>query len=251
MVPGAPAGLQAFMRQALLLFMRANRWHLAEPTLAIGTALVLELELELSLRGSRMLMVEHAASRWDAFLDQRLMRGVIHAPHDKPLFTGQVVARAREVPATRDALGAHSLFTLAGLPVVALLGTALYAAADPLVAIPLAQSVASAAASNESSHAACDGSADESSKDSPDKSSGDPSTERAEAADGQATAPPPARCVMVATHAAGVIQRAQRVLLLGRGRRVADGRPDRLLSAAAHAPPRKAAPAIEPQGVKA
>ena len=50
MVPGAPAGLQAFMRQALLLFMRANRRHLAEPTLAIGTALV---KVHEELRGVR------------------------------------------------------------------------------------------------------------------------------------------------------------------------------------------------------
>jgi ATP-binding cassette subfamily C protein LapB len=158
------------MRQALLLFLRANRRHLAELmlatlcinvtalslplfsmlvydkavgnqvhdtlwALAIGTALVLALEL--SLRASRMLMVEHASSRWDAFLDQRLMRGVIHAPHDKALSTGQVVARAREVAATRDALSAHSLLTLADLPFVALLGAALYVVAGPLVAIPL------------------------------------------------------------------------------------------------------------------
>lgn len=159
------------MRQALLLFLRANRRHLAELmlatlcinitalalplfsmlvydkavgnevhdtlwALAIGTTLVLVLEL--SLRASRMLMVENASSRWDAFLDQRLMRGVIHAPHDKPLSTGMVVARAREVAATRDALSAQSLLTLADLPFVLLLAGALYAVAGPLVAIPLA-----------------------------------------------------------------------------------------------------------------
>ena len=40
------------------------------------------------------------------------------------------------------------------------------------------------------------------------------------------------RCVVIATHAAEVIQRADRVLVLDRGRVVADGPPDRLLAAA-------------------
>jgi len=48
------------------------------------------------------------------------------------------------------------------------------------------------------------------------------------------------RCVVVATHAAEVIQRADRVLVLDRGRVVADGPPDRLLAAAAHASTRSA-----------
>jgi len=48
------------------------------------------------------------------------------------------------------------------------------------------------------------------------------------------------RCVVIATHAAEVIQRADRVLVLDRGRVVADGPPDRLLAAAAHATARGA-----------
>jgi ABC-type bacteriocin/lantibiotic exporter with double-glycine peptidase domain len=158
------------MRQALLLFLRANRRHLAELmlatlcinvtalalplfsmlvydkavgnqvhdtlwALAIGTSLVLLLEL--GLRASRMLMVENASARWDAFLDQRLIRGVIHAPQDRPLPAGQVIARVREVAATRDALSAHSLLALADLPFAALLGAALYLVAGPLVVVPL------------------------------------------------------------------------------------------------------------------
>ncbi|OYU72422.1 MAG: hypothetical protein CFE45_40155, partial [Burkholderiales bacterium PBB5] len=54
------------------------------------------------------------------------------------------------------------------------------------------------------------------------------------------------RCVVIATHAAEVIQRADRVLVLDRGRVVADGPPDRLLAAAAHASARGAAARANP-----
>jgi ABC-type bacteriocin/lantibiotic exporter with double-glycine peptidase domain len=60
------------------------------------------------------------------------------------------------------------------------------------------------------------------------------------------------RCVVVATHAAELIQRADRVLVLDRGRLVADAAPARLMPGAASAPaatPRTPAPSQSPSAV--
>jgi ABC-type bacteriocin/lantibiotic exporter with double-glycine peptidase domain len=158
------------MRFALLLFLRSNRRHLVELLLATGflnlaalavplfsmlvydravgnplhdtlwalaVGCTLVLLLEAVLRGARLLMVERAGAHWDAFLDQRLIQGVLHAPAHRTLPAGEVVARTRELAATRDALSAASLLGLADLPFAVLFAVALWAIAGPLVVLPL------------------------------------------------------------------------------------------------------------------
>lgn len=158
------------MRTALLLFLRANRRHLAELGLssllintmmlalplfsmlvydkavgnqvhdtlwALSIGMVGLLAMELLMRASRVMLVEHAGARWDQFLDQHLLRGVLQAPLSRPLPAGEVVARLREVSASRDALSAQNLLGFTDLPFMLLFAAVMAWVAGPLVLIPL------------------------------------------------------------------------------------------------------------------
>jgi ATP-binding cassette subfamily B protein/ATP-binding cassette subfamily C protein LapB len=159
------------MRPTLLLFLRANRRHLVELllasvlinammlamplfsmlvydkavgnqvhdtlwALAIGMAVMLGLEL--LMRGARVMLVEHAGARWDTFLDERLMRGVLGAPLSRDLQPADILTRVRQLGATRDALSAQSLLAFADIPFVLLFATVLGLIGGWLVCIPLA-----------------------------------------------------------------------------------------------------------------
>jgi ABC-type bacteriocin/lantibiotic exporter with double-glycine peptidase domain len=159
------------MNQALFLFLRANRRHLADLmlaglvvntlalslplfsmlvydravgnqihdtlwALAIGMALLLGFEL--ICRIARMTLVEQAASRWDTTLDERLMRGVLAAPLAQPLAVGLVLHRYRDLGAAREFLSASYLLPLADLPFLLLFALAGWFIGGPLVFIPLA-----------------------------------------------------------------------------------------------------------------
>jgi len=158
------------MRDAILLFLRANRRHLLDLGLAslLVNAFVLTLPLfsmlvydkavgnelhetlwalalgmgllfalELVLRFSRVMLVEHAGARWDMHLDERLLRGVLAAPASRPLAVGTLLARYRELGATRDVLSAQFLLPLADVPFAVLFAIVLAVIAGPLVLIPL------------------------------------------------------------------------------------------------------------------
>lgn len=158
------------MGHSILLFLRANRRHLAELGLAslLVNAFVLALPLfsmlvydkavgnqihdtlwaltlgmgllfgfELLLRLARVQLVEHAGARWDQLLDERLLRGVLAAPASRPLSVGLVLARYREVAATRDVLSAQFLLPLADVPFALLFTLVLALIAGPLVLVPL------------------------------------------------------------------------------------------------------------------
>ena len=159
------------MRQSLLLFLRKNQRHLAEMLLAsvlinvfmlalplfsmlvydkaignqvhdtlwaltIGMALLLALELV--MRSARIYLVEHAGARWDAFLDERVMRGVLAAPLSRPLSPADLLNRVREVATTRDVLSAQNLLAAADLPFVLLFAGVVAIVGGPLVWIPVA-----------------------------------------------------------------------------------------------------------------
>jgi ATP-binding cassette subfamily B protein/ATP-binding cassette subfamily C protein LapB len=158
------------MRESILLFLRANRRHLLDLALAsfgvnalvltlplfsmlvydkavgnelhetlwalaIGMALLFVLELVMRL--SRVLLVEHAGARWDMHLDERLLRGVLAAPASRPLPVGTLLARYRELSSTRDVLSAQFLLPLADVPFALLFAIVLAVIAGPLVLIPL------------------------------------------------------------------------------------------------------------------
>ncbi|MFG6448762.1 ATP-binding cassette domain-containing protein [Roseateles sp. BYS180W] len=123
---------------SMLVYDKAigNQVHDTLWALAIGMALITAIEG--LLRWSRALMLEHAGARWDAFLDERLMRGVLQAPLTRQLVPAEVMARMREVSQSRDALSAQSLMGWADLPFVLLFALAMAIIAGPLVFIPLA-----------------------------------------------------------------------------------------------------------------
>jgi len=158
------------MRESILLFLRANRRHLVDLTVAslLVNALVLTLPLfsmlvydkavgnelhetlwalslgmgllfmlELVLRLSRVLLVEHAGARWDMHLDERLLRGVLAAPASKPFGVGALLSRYRELGATRDVLSAQFLLPLVDVPFALLFAIVLAVIAGPLVLIPI------------------------------------------------------------------------------------------------------------------
>lgn len=158
------------MREAILLFLRANRRHLVDLAVAslLVNAFVLTLPLfsmlvydkavgnelhetlwalalgmgllfalELVLRLSRVLLVEHAGARWDMHLDERLLRGVLATPASRPLAVGTLLSRYRELGATRDVLSAQFLLPLADVPFALLFAIVLAVIAGPLVLIPI------------------------------------------------------------------------------------------------------------------
>ena len=158
------------MRPPILLFLRANRRHLAELGLAsllvnafvlalplfsmlvydkavgneihdtlwaLSLGMVLLFAFELALRLARVRMVEHAGARWDMHLDDRLLRGVLAAPASRALPVGGVLARYRELGATRDVLSAQFLLPLADVPFALLYALALAVIGGWMVLIPL------------------------------------------------------------------------------------------------------------------
>jgi ABC-type bacteriocin/lantibiotic exporter with double-glycine peptidase domain len=133
----------------LMLFLRANRRPLAEMLLssalvslfalalplfsafiydkAIGNAvhdslwamtlgMLLMLCMEGLLRVSRVMLLEHAGARWDIHLDSRVLNAVLAAPVSKSISFGDVLARYRDVMASRDFLSAQYLIPVADLP---------------------------------------------------------------------------------------------------------------------------------------
>jgi ABC-type bacteriocin/lantibiotic exporter with double-glycine peptidase domain len=158
------------MRQSVLLFLRTNRRHLAEMLIAsalvnacmlalplfsmlvydkamgnqvhdtlwaLATGVALILALELVMRAARIYLVEHAGARWDTFLDERTMRGVLQAPLTRSIAPADVLAKLREVSSTRDVLSAQSLLAVADLPFTLVFAAVVAIVGGALVFIPL------------------------------------------------------------------------------------------------------------------
>ncbi len=159
------------MNLSLRLFLRANRRHLGELALAgllvnalalalpvfsllvydkavgnrihdtlwaLALGVTLAFAMELLVRLARVLILEHAAARWDANLDERLLRGVLAAPLAQALPVGQVLTRYRDVGVSRDVLSSQQLLPLGDVPFALLFALALWVVAGPLVLVPLA-----------------------------------------------------------------------------------------------------------------
>ncbi len=155
----------------LMLFLRANRRPLTEMLLgsalvslfalalplfssfiydkAIGNAvheslwamtlgMLLMLCMEALLRVSRVMILEHAGARWDIHLDSRVFNAVLAAPVSKSISFGDVLARYRDVMASRDFLSAQYLLPVAELPFLLLYLAVGVAVGGWLMLIPLA-----------------------------------------------------------------------------------------------------------------
>lgn len=122
---------------SMLVYDKAvgNAIHETLWALTIGIGLVLLLEL--CIRLVRVLILEHTGARWDAVLDDRLMRGVLATPASKAMPVGDVLTRYRELAATRDVLSAQMLVPIVDLPFALIFALAILAIAGPLVLVPL------------------------------------------------------------------------------------------------------------------
>jgi ABC-type bacteriocin/lantibiotic exporter with double-glycine peptidase domain len=122
---------------SMLVYDKAVGNEIHETLFALTAGVLLIFALELCLRISRVFMIEHAGARWDARLDERLMRGVLAAPLSKALPVGDVMGRYRDLSGTRDVLSAQFLLPLADVPFVLLFAVVLWAIGGPLVWVPL------------------------------------------------------------------------------------------------------------------
>ena len=122
---------------SMLVYDKAVGNEIHETLFALTAGVMLVFALELCLRVSRVFMIEHAGARWDARLDERLMRGVLAAPLSKTLPVGDVMGRYRDLNGTRDVLSAQFLLPLADVPFVLLFAVVLWAIGGPLVWVPL------------------------------------------------------------------------------------------------------------------
>src|SRR3954451_2840840 len=122
---------------SMLVYDKAMGNELHDTLWALAGGMLILFGLEISLRLSRVLIVEHAGARWDAHLDERLMRGILAAPVSKTLAIGDVLSRYREVTGTRDLLSAQFLLPIADLPFLLLFILAVSVIAGPLVCVPL------------------------------------------------------------------------------------------------------------------
>ncbi len=123
---------------SMLVYDKAMGNAVHDTLWALGIGMVLLLAQEVVVRLSRVQLVEHAGARWDAFLDERLMRAVLTTPLSRQIPVADLLNKIREVSSAREVLGAQFLLPLADLPflflylgVVALIG-------GWMIAIPLA-----------------------------------------------------------------------------------------------------------------
>ncbi|GAA4018574.1 peptidase domain-containing ABC transporter [Actimicrobium antarcticum] len=122
---------------SMLVYDKAIGNEIHETLWALTIGVVLLLTLEMCLRIARTYMVEHAGTRWDVHLDERLLRGVLAAPLSKSLPVGDVLARYRELSSTRDVLSAQFLLPLADVPFAVLFALVLVLISGPLLLVPL------------------------------------------------------------------------------------------------------------------
>ena len=127
---------------SMLVYDKAVGNEIHETLWALTIGVVLLLALELCLRVARTFMIEHAGARWDAHLDDRLLRGVLAAPLSTSLPVGDVLARYRELSSTRDVLSAQFLLPLADVPFVLLFALVLVFISGPLLLVPLLMAAA-------------------------------------------------------------------------------------------------------------
>jgi ABC-type bacteriocin/lantibiotic exporter with double-glycine peptidase domain len=126
---------------SMLVYDKAVGNEIHETLWALTIGVVLLLAMELCLRIGRTFMIEHAGARWDAHLDDRLLRGVLAAPLSKSLPVGDVLARYRDLSSTRDVLSSQFLLPLADVPFVLLFALVLVMVSGPLLLVPLLMAV--------------------------------------------------------------------------------------------------------------
>jgi ABC-type bacteriocin/lantibiotic exporter with double-glycine peptidase domain len=122
---------------SLLVYDKAMGNAVHDTLWALSIGMLLLLAQEFAVRLSRVQLVEHAGARWDAFLDERLMRAVLTTPLSRHLPVADLLNKVREVAAARDVLGAQFILPLADVPFLLLYVGIMAVIGGWLVAIPV------------------------------------------------------------------------------------------------------------------
>ena len=122
---------------SMLVYDKAMGNAVHDTLWALAIGMLLLLTQEIAVRLSRVQLVEHAGARWDAFLDERLMRAVLTTPLSRHLPVADLLNRVREVAAARDVLGAQFILPLADVPFLLLYVGIMAVIGGWLVAIPV------------------------------------------------------------------------------------------------------------------
>jgi ABC-type bacteriocin/lantibiotic exporter with double-glycine peptidase domain len=122
---------------SMLVYDKAMGNAVHDTLWALAIGMLLLLSQEIAVRLSRVQLVEHAGARWDAFLDERLMRAVLTTPLSRHLPVADLLNKVREVAAARDVLGAQFILPLADVPFLLLYVGIMAVIGGWLVAIPV------------------------------------------------------------------------------------------------------------------
>ena len=122
---------------SMLVYDKAMGNAVHDTLWALAIGMLLLLTQEIAVRLSRVQLVEHAGARWDAFLDERLMRAVLTTPLSRHLPVADLLNKVREVAAARDVLGAQFILPLADVPFLLLYVGIMAVIGGWLVAIPV------------------------------------------------------------------------------------------------------------------
>lgn len=123
---------------SMIIYDRVMGNEVHDTLWALSIGMGLFVLLDLTLRLVRVHFVEHAGARWDVRLDRRLLGSVLAAPADRAIPPGALLARYKQVAASRDVLSASYLLPLADLPFLLLFSLVLGAIAGVVVVVPLA-----------------------------------------------------------------------------------------------------------------
>jgi ABC-type bacteriocin/lantibiotic exporter with double-glycine peptidase domain len=122
---------------SLLVYDKAMGNAVHDTLWALSIGMLLLLTQEFAVRLSRVQLVEHAGARWDAFLDERLMRAVLTTPLSRQIPVADLLNKVREIAAARDVLGAQFILPLADVPFLLFYVGLMAAIGGWLVAIPV------------------------------------------------------------------------------------------------------------------
>ena len=122
---------------SMLVYDKAMGNTVHDTLWALAIGMVLLLTQEVAVRLSRVQLVEHAGARWDAFLDERLMRAVLTTPLSRHIPVADLLNKVREVAAAREVLGAQFILPLADVPFLLLYVGIVTVIGGWMVAIPI------------------------------------------------------------------------------------------------------------------
>lgn len=104
---------------------------------ALAIGMLIGVVLDFILRQARVYIVELVGARWDKALDERVFAGLLKTSLETPPEVGPVLARYREVMATRDFLSSAYLIPIIDLPFILLFLIVIWLIGGSIVIVPI------------------------------------------------------------------------------------------------------------------